>query len=499
MVTDREVRRLMELLGKGMNLATAAAKADMDEKTARKYRSLGKLPHEVRADHFWRTREDPFDDFWAGVEEHLEINPGLEAKTLFEDLQRRYPGRLGDGQVRTLQRRVKIWRALQGPPREVFFPQVHKPGELCQSDFTSMNSLGVTIERQLFDHLLYHFVLTYSNWETGTICFSESFESLSEGLQNALWELGGVPELHRTDQLSAAVQKPDNPEEFTQRYRALLDHYGLLGRKTQAESPNENGDVEQRHSRLKKALAQSLMLRGSGDFSSRQEYAVFLRKLFAQLNAGRMDRFKEESRVLRRLPPSRLDSCKRLWVRVGPSSTIRANHNVYSVDSRLIGEKIEVRLYVERLEVWYAQQCIETMPRLRGEGQHRIQYRHIIDWLVRKPGAFDNYRYREELFPTHRFRMAYDWLRGRHPSRAAKEYLGILRLAAMENEAAVDEALRTLIDKELPLSIEAVERIVSCEGRRIASPAQIVIAEVDLAAYDALLSSKEVLSCYQAN
>jgi hypothetical protein len=250
---------------------------------------------------------------------------------------------------------------------------------------------------------------------------------------------------------------------------------------------------------LKKALAQSLMLRGSGDFSSRQEYAVFLRKLFAQLNAGRMDRFKEESRVLRRLPPSRLDSCKRLWVRVGPSSTIRANHNVYSVDSRLIGEKIEVRLYVERLEVWYAQQCIETMPRLRGEGQHRIQYRHIIDWLVRKPGAFDNYRYREELFPTHRFRMAYDWLRGRHPSRAAKEYLGILRLAAMENEAAVDEALRTLIDKELPLSIEAVERIVSCEGRRIASPAQIVIAEVDLAAYDALLSSKEVLSCYQAN
>jgi hypothetical protein len=171
---------------------------------------------------------------------------------------------------------------------------------------------------------------------------------------------------------------------------------------------------------------------------------------------------------------------------------------VYSVDSRLIGEKIEVRLYVERLEVWYAQQCIETMPRLRGEGQHRIQYRHIIDWLVRKPGAFDNYRYREELFPTHRFRMAYDWLRGRHPSRAAKEYLGILRLAAMENEAAVDEALRTLIDKELPLSIEAVERIVCSEGQ-IPSPAQIVIAEVDLAAYDALLSSKEVLSCYQAN
>src|SRR4030042_937255 len=481
-----------------MSLVTAAGKADMEEKAARKYRSLGKLPHEVGVDHFWRTREDPFNDFWAGVEEKLGINSGVKAKTLFEDLQRRYPGRLGDGQLRTLQRRVKIWRALQGPPREVFFPQVHKPGELCESDFTSMNSLGVTIERQPFEPLLYHFVLTYSNWEPGTICFSESFESLSEGLQNALWELGGVPELHRTDQLSAAVQKPDHPEEFTQRYRALLDHYGLLGRKTQAESPNENGDVEQRHSRLKKALAQSLMLRGSGDFSSRQEYAVFLRKLFAQLNAGRMDRFKEESRVLRRLPPSRLDRCKRLWVRVGPSSTIRANHNVYSVDSRLIGEKIEVRLYVERLEVWYAQQCIETMPRLRGAGQHRIQYRPIIDWLGGKPGGFEPYRYRGGVFPSHRFRMAYDWLRGRHPSRAAKEYLEILHLAARENEAAVDDALRMLIDKELPIRIEAVERIVGSEGQ-IPSPAQIVIAEVDLAAYDALLSSKEVLPCYQAN
>jgi len=498
MVTDREVRRLMELLGKGMSLVTAAAKADMDEKTARKYRSLGKLPHELRVDHLWRTREDPFDDFWAGVEESLGINPGLEAKTLFEDLQCRYPGRFGDGQLRTLQRRVKIWRALQGPPREVFFPQVHKPGELCESDFTSMTSLGVTIQRQPFEHLLYHFVLTYSNWEMGTICFSESFESLSEGLQNALWELGGVPELHRTDQLSAAVQKPDHPEEFTQRYRALLDHYGLLGHKTQPESPNENGDVEQRHYRLKKALEQSLMLRGSCDFSNRQEYAGFLRKLFVQLNAGRMERFKEEAKVLRRLPPRRLDSCKRLRVRVGPSSTIRANHNVYSVDSRLIGEKIEVRLYAEHLEVWYAQQCIETMPRLRGEGKHRIQYRHIIDWLVRKPGAFDHYRYHEELFPTHRFRMAYDWLKGRHPSRAAKEYLGILHLAARGNEAAVDEALRVLIDEERPIRIEAVERIVCSEGQ-IPSPTQMVIAEVDLAAYDALLSRKEVLPCYQAN
>jgi hypothetical protein len=168
------------------------------------------------------------------------------------------------------------------------------------------------------------------------------------------------------------------------------------------------------------------------------------------------------------------------------------------VDSRLIGEQIQVRLYAEHLELWYGQQCLETMPRLRGEGKHRIQYRHIIDWLVRKPGAFGNYRYREELFPTHRFRMAYDGLRRQHPSRAAKEYLGILHLAARDNEAAVDEALRTLLDKELPISLEAVERSVGCQGR-IPWPAPSVVAEVDLATYDVLLRSKEVLPCYPAS
>jgi hypothetical protein len=496
-VTDKQVRRLMELLGKGKSLATSAAKADMDEKTARKYRGLGKLPNEVKVDHTWRTREDPFAEIWQEVKEKLQFNAGLEAKTLFEDLQRRYPGQFSDGQLRTLQRRVKLWHALEGPAKEVFFPQVHKPGQLCQSDFTHMGALGVTIEGQPFEHLLYHFVLTYSNWETGTICFSESFESLSKGLQNALWRLGGVPERHRTDRLSAAVQKPDNPEEFTQRYSALLNHYGLQGHKTQPQSPNENGDVEQRHYRLKKALEQSLMLRGSCDFFSRQDYAAFLGKLFTQLNAGRMERFKEELKVLRPLPSRCIDSCKKLQVRVGPSSTIRVNHNVYSVDSRLIRENIEIRLYVEHLEVWYCQKRIETIPRLRGKGKHRIQYRHIIDWLVRKPGAFDNYRYRESLFPTHRFRMAYDWLKERRPCRCAHEYLSILHLAAKQNEAAVDYALRTLLEKEQPLSIEAVEKIME-SLEQIPSPTQLTIAEVELGAYDALLSIKEeVLPCYQ--
>jgi len=494
MVTDRQVRMLMKLIETEKTLATAAAKAGMDEKTARKYRRLGKLPSEVKVEYSWRTREDPFAEVWQEVKEKLEINPGLEAKTLFEDLQRRYPGRFADGQLRTLQRRVKAWRALEGPPKEVFFPQVHKPGQLCQSDFTHMNSVGVTIQRQPFDHLIYHFVLTYSNWETGTICFSESFESLSEGLQNALWELGGVPRKHRTDRLTAAVQKPDRPEEFTRRYSALLKHYGLEGDKTQSASPNDICDVEQRHYRFKKALDQALMLRGSWDFTSRDEYAAFMRKLFSQLNSGRRDRLAEERKVLRRLPERRLESCKRLRLRVGPSSTIRVNHNVYSVHSRLNGEMVEVRLYVEHLELWYAQRCIEKIPRLRGEGKHRIQYRHIIDWLVRKPGAFENYRYRNELFPTHRFRMAYDYLKQSKPARASKHYLKILHLAARESEIAVDDALRTLIDQEMPITFELVEAMVHSE-ELIPPPTELNIPEVDLTAYDALLALREVATC----
>jgi len=478
----------------------AAAKVDMDEKTARKYRRSDKLPSELRVDHVWRTRDDPFVDVWEEVKGNLRVNPGLEAKTLFEDLQRRYHGQFADGQLRTLQRRIRAWRALEGPPKEVFFPQVHRPGELCQSDFTSMGALGITIQGQSFEHLIYHFVLTYSNWETGAICFSESFETLSEGLQNALWDLGGAPEKHRTDRLTAAVQKPDNPEIFTQRYRALLGHYGLQGQRIQANSPNENGDVEQRHYRFKEALDQSLMLRGSRDFSDRQEYALFLRKLFAQLNSGRKDRFREELGLLKPLPAKRLDSCKRLHVRVGQSSTIQVYRNAYSVDSRLIEERVEVRLYVEHLEVWYAQQRVETIPRLRGKGKHRIQYRHIIDWLVRKPGAFENYRYREELFPTHRFRMAYDWLKQQRPSRASREYLEILHLAAKENETAVDDALQKLIDQDQPITAQAVKRISGSEETRIRPAAQIVVEEVDLGAYDALLGTgEEVASCCQPN
>ena len=334
-------------------------------------------------------------------------------------------------------------------------------------------------------------MLPYSNWETGTICFSESFESLSEGLQNALWELGGVPLAHQTDRLSAAVNKIQSLEEFTARYGALLRHYGLQGKKTNGESPHENGDVEQRHYRFKKAVDQELMLRGSRDFASREEYAAFLSHLFRRLNAGRTKRLNEELAVLQRLPAVRLDATKRVRVRVSVASTIRVNHNTYSVNSRLIGEEVEIRLHSEHLEVFYGGQQVEQMPRLRGENGHLIQYRHIIDWLVRKARAFEHYRYRDALFPTHRFRMAYDQLREHAVSEraATKTYLLVLQIAAQRGEAAVDRALERLLACAKPVSPERVaEELAVEEASEHTMRRDAVIIPVDLSVYDGLLA-----------
>jgi hypothetical protein len=492
MVDNQQVRRLLKLMNTEMTCAIAAAKAGMDEKTARKYVKACKLPSELKKEHTWRTRPNPFEEIWDELRETLTLIPGLEAKTLFDDLQLRFPGRFADGQLRTLQRQVKRWRALEGPSKEVFFPQLHRPGELAQSDYTHMGQLGITISRQPFDHLIYHFVLTYSNWETGSVCFSESFESLSEGLQSALWECGGVPRTHQTDRLTAAVQNALHPAEFTQRYQALLNYYGLTGRKSQAASPNENGDVEQRNYRFKRAVQQALLLRGSVDFDTLGDYQLFLQKLFVRLNSGRRERFLEEQRTLRKLPDQRLESCKRLDVKVGLSSTIRVNNNSYSVESRLLGETLQVSLFADHLDLFYAQKCVDTLPRLRGENKHLINYRHVIDQLVRKPGAFENYRYREEMFPCSYFRLAYDELKKKHPlQKAAREYLKILEMAAKESEAAVTAALTELCGHQA-ITADAVANIVRAQQQPISRVTEVNIAPVDLTCYDSLLSTEEV-------
>jgi len=487
MVTDEQVRRLRKLSNTERNQELAAAKAGMAPATARRYLRQERLPSELKKDRLWRTREDPFSEVWDAVQKQIEESPGLEAKTLFEWLQREHPGQFSDGQIRTLQRRIKLWRVTEGPAQEVYFGQVHVPGRLCASDFTHMSELGITLAGQTFEHLVYHFVLTYSNWETGTICYSESLESLSEGWQNAVWELGAVAAEHRTDSLSSAVNNMSNLEEFNRRYEGVMRYYGVKPQHTNPASPNENGDCEQSHHRLKRAVEQALLLRGSRDFQSKAEYAQFLKDLFAQRNAGRRARLAEEMAVMRELPARRMESAKRERVKVDSGSLIHVERNSYSVNSRLIGAQVEARMYLDHVEVWYGQKKVEDLPRLRGRGKHRIDYRHIIEWLVRKPGAFENYRYQEDLFPTSRFRMAYDALQESTPQRASKEYLKILKLAAETGEVQVDEALRELQarETEAAITVESISAMLA-QLDTIAPVTMVEVALVDLASFDQL-------------
>jgi hypothetical protein len=480
----------MKLIQSGEPLSLAASKAGMDEKTARKYRDLGKLPSQSDSQRWWRTRKDVFQEVWEEVEQLLSTDPRIEAVTLFDHLCRKYEGRFNPSHLRTFQRRVKIWRALSGKPKEVFFPQIHHPGLMAQSDFTSINDLAVTIAGQPFDHLFYHFTLTFSNWEAGSICFSESFESLSAGLQNALWRLGAVPQEHRTDSLSAAVNNLSDLEEFTQSYKGLLSHYGLRASHNNPGRANENGDVEQSHHRFKKAVEQELLLRGSRNFETRLDYDEFLLKLLVRRNASRHDLLRQELEVMRPLPQRRLDEYTRIKVRVSRNSTISVRSNLYSVNSQLISEIVEVRLFSEKLEVWYSGRMVESLPRLRGAGKHSINYRHIIDSLVRKPGALPNYRWRSDLFPRLMFRVAYDYLRQHSERDADKQYVKILYLAARESEQRVDEVLRLLIERGEAITEKKVREMV-LSAEEIGSTKLVCVAEVELSAYDLLLS-KEV-------
>ena len=468
-------------------LSALAAKAGMDVKTARKYLRTRRLPSQMKVSRDWRTREDPFADVWSEVEALLKESPGLQALTIFQDLQRRSPGRFQDGQLRTLQRRIRIWRGLHGPDQEVFFPQVHFPGKDSQSDFTWMNALDITIAGRLFPHLLYHFVLTYSNWEYAEVCFSESFESLSRGLQNALWTLGGVPETHRTDHLGAAKFGGQDQEDFGAHYMALMRHYELTPTKNNAGESHENGDIEQAHYRLKQRVDQALLLRGSRDFSNRTDYERFIRSIFNDKNRNRSRRFEQERGVLRPLPLYRLDDHRDYKVPVGTWSTVRVAHNTYSVPSRLIRHEVTARLYADHIEIHFAGQCICSMERLRGTGKARIDYRHIISSLVRKPGAFENYRYREEMFPSTVFRQAFDWLLHDDPKHAGRRYLEILEWAAMNSESAMEASLKQLLDSGEGLDFDM---LVEMSEHPVDEPLDIEIPLPDITAYDELL--KEV-------
>ena len=381
---------------------------------------------------------------------------------------------------------------MHGPEHEVIFEQRHQPGERAQSDFTHMEDLGVTIAGEPFPHMVYHFVLTYSNAEAISLCFSETFEALAEGIEKALWQLGGVPEQHRTDHLSAAVRqlRKEQREDWTLRYQALMQHYGMQPTWNNTGVAHENGDVEQSHHRFKQAVDQALRVRWCRDFASRSAYEHFLQDLVYKRNQTRDARFTAEKEVLRPLPAAPLSPCKELRVTVSRFSTIHVGSNIYSVPSRLIGTMVMIRVRAETLEGYVGTSPVFILPRLVGKHKHRIDYHHIIWSLVRKPGAFAAYQYRDELFPTTTFRLAYDRLLTDWPKRSNQEYVRILHLAATTSEAEVETALCLLLEAGTLPTLLAVRDLVHLPT--VPSIPHLHTPPLDLSPYDQLIPSRRI-------
>jgi hypothetical protein len=489
MVTDEQVRLLRRQMTEGKTMATAAAVAGMSERSARKWQT-GALPSAAKQPRQWRTRQDPFEAVWQSeLVPQLERDEEgvLEAVTLLGALQERHPGKFNDGQLRTLQRRVRDWKAQHGPAKEVFFEQVAEPGREAAVDFTNCNELGVTIAGRAFPHLLFHFVLSFSGWTWVTLAFSETFEALVRGLQQALWALGGAPAVCRSDNLSAATHelKQTGGRSLTARFKAVLDHYGMLSTRINPGESHENGRVEKTHDLVKSAVAQELVLRGSRDFESPEAYLAFVRGVVAKRrNRGTEAALAEEQAHLRPLPSAPVPEYTVFHPRVRRWSTVRVGGKTYSVPSRLIGHEVEVRQHPDIVEVRFRNKTIETMPRIRGESGHRIDYRHIIWSLVRKPGAFARYRYREDLFPTLAFRRAYDALQS-FGSRADVEYVRILHLAASTSEATVAAALEALLSKGERFDYLALRALAQPEKPAVPD---LAVLQPNLAVYDTLLA-----------
>jgi len=486
-VTDRQVLKYRKKLESGLTREKAADAANMTAKTARRWES-GPLPSTSWSPRTYRTRPDPLAGVW---DEHVvpmlkgDEKGELQATTILDELKHKPGVSIEDSQLRTVQRRVRDWRAVEGPGKEVYFEQVHPPGREAQVDFTHAEELEVTIAGQAFPHLFFEMLLSFSGWRYVEIAFSETFEALVKGTQDAFWDLGGVTEVERSDNLSAATYNLKGERKPTKRFKAVLDHFGLKYTRIQAGKSNENGVVEKGHDVFKTAMKQALIVRSSHDFASVDEYAAFVEEMRQRLNSKVADAVEEERRHLRPLPTCRLPDYTDVTVCVRKWSTIRVCENSYSVPSNLIGHYVTARVHPDVVEVIYGGRVIERFPRLRGRGQQRIDYHHIIHSLVRKPGAFPRYRYREELFPTLTFRLAYDDLRERRGERAEVEYLRILHLAATTSESEVETGLELLLESGRGFDFADVQSLVDLTPR----PKVVHIApgEPNLKKYDKLV------------
>ena len=491
-ITDHQVHKYKQHRLK-LNQVAAAAKAGLSERSARRIEISEALPSQREA-RAWRTRTDPLTAVWdSEVVPLLESDGALNAVTLLEEMQRRYPGDYDSSVLRTLQRRVRQWRAVHGPEREVFFAQEHPPGRLGLSDFTVCDELGVIIDELAFPHRLYQFALAHSGWRHAVVMQGgESFVALAAGLQSALWRLGGVPEEHRTDSLSAAFNNLAEEQDLTTRYAALCAHYGMRASRCNPGQSQENGSIESRHDSLKTALDQALRLRGSRHFDSRATYEALVATVVGRMNARVAVRLAVERAMLRTLPARRTAEFEEVPARVSKYAIFTVRGAQYSAPSQLIGQRLAVRLYSEHIECWLGGTRVLERPRLShrdGQSHPRdIDYRHLIGALRRKPGAFARWVLREAMFPRPVYRQTWERLSARLSEReACKTIVGLLVLAAEGHEAQLATELEQLIELDQLPDLMALTALLAPR------PGVLPIVTVDLpglAGFDALLGTQ---------
>jgi transposase InsO family protein len=488
-ITDHQVHKYKQHRNRLTQVA-AAAKAGISERSARRIECSDALPSQ-RPPRSWRTRSDPLAAVWdAEVVPLLQADPHLNGVTLLEELQRRYPGEYGAGVLRTLQRRIRQWRAVHGAERDIFFAQEHPPGRLGLSDFTVADDLGIEIDGAAFDHRLYQFALAHSGWRHAVVMTEgESFLALSTGLQAALWRLGGTPEEHRTDSLSAAFNNLAEAQELTKRYDDLCRHYGMRASRCNPGQSHENGSIESRHDSLKTAIDQALRLRGSRRFDDRADYEAFIDQIVQRFNARVAKRLAAERPMLRALPPRRTAEYEEMPVRVSKYAIFTVKGAQYSAPSQLIGHRLMVRLYAQHIECWLGGQCVLQCPRAtHRDGQRHprhIDYRHLVAALKRKPGAFARWVLREAVFPRRVYRQTWERLAATLPEReACRTIVGLLALAADGHEAQLADELEQLIELGQLPDLEALTALLAPPRSEVRD---VAVELPTLADYDELI------------
>lgn len=391
-------------------LPVAATKAGFSQATGYRAQADPTLPSQKKVPR-GRRRPDPLGDiFEIEVLPLLKTAPGLRAVAVFEEIQRRHPD-LSPGIRRTLERRIRAWRAEHGPEQEVMFRQVHEPGKMGLSDFTDMGKLGVSIAGEPLEHRLYHFRLAYSGFQHAHVVLGgESYVALAEGLQNALWSLGGVPTEHRTDSLSAAFKNLDQStqDDLTDRMQGLCLHYGMTPSRNNKGVAHENGSIESPNGHLKRAIDDALIMRGSRDFADLPGYRRFIDVVVGRINARNAKRIDLERACLKPLPARRTTDYQEVTVRVTSSGGFLLRKVFYTVPSRLIKHQLRVRIFDDRLDLFLGSSFLLTLPRARAKRhdphKHVVSYHHVIHSLRKKPMALMGLIYRDQLFPRQAFR-----------------------------------------------------------------------------------------------